>query len=69
MPVRGTAGADPDAQAAVTAHGGVLVHANDLEYGAAGTSTGKIVRWALCSGVPSLHAGVPLSNRAPAGPG
>ena len=44
--MRGTAGTDPDAEAAVAAHGGVLIHANDLEVGAAGTSTGNLVRCA-----------------------
>ena len=44
VPVRGIAGAGPEAEAAVTAQGGVLVHANDLEMGAAGSSTGNIVR-------------------------
>ena len=49
MPVKGVAGADPDAESAVAAHGGVLIHANDLEVGAAGSSTGNIVRCVHCS--------------------
>ena len=51
VPVRGTAGADPDAEAAVAAYGGVLVHANDLEYGPTGTSTGNIVRSATADSI------------------
>ncbi len=49
VPVKGVAGADPDAESAVAAHGGVLIHANDLEVGAAGSSTGNIVRCVHCS--------------------
>ena len=63
--MKGTAGADPDAEAAVAAHGGVLVHANDLEVGAAGTSTGNIVRWACTANHWTLSpagAAVPCSQ-------
>ncbi len=77
VPVKGVAGADPDAESAVAAHGGVLIHANDLEMGAAGTSTGNIVRyvhcmavvarWKVVSPVPLLLSTARLKSRVPNG--